>query len=146
MCWGALIAALAAKMVRAVTLDRVRQATVRDNILQQVMAMVVEGVTNEKEAWAGDVKEFYRNNLSVISGVLRYNRRVVIPRVLRAEVLECLHSASQGVQGMKARAEDTVFWPGISGAIVDKRNRCRTCDTIAPSQAAEPPITAPPPL
>ena len=46
---------------------------------------------------------------------------------------------------MKARAEDTVFWPGISGAIVNKRDRCRTCDTIAPSQAAEPPITAPPP-
>ena len=110
MCWGGgPIAALAPNMVRAVTLDRVRQATVRDNILQQVMAVVVEGVTSEKEAWAGDVKEFYRNNLSVISGVLRYNRRVVIPRVLRAEVLECLHSASQGVQGMKAGAEDTVF-------------------------------------
>ena len=46
---------------------------------------------------------------------------------------------------MKARAQDTVFWPGISGAIVDIRNRCRTCDKIAPSNAAEPPITAPPP-
>lgn len=144
---GAPVAALAASMVRAVTLDRVRQATVRDTILQQVMDMVVEGVIDNKEAWEGDTKEFYkhRNNLSVISGVLMYNKRVVIPRVLRAEVLECLHAASQGVQGMKARAEDTVFWPGISGAIVDKRNRCRTCDTIAPSQAAEPPITAPPP-
>jgi hypothetical protein len=107
--------------------------------------MVVDGATDN--AWAGEMKEFYkhRNNLSVISGVLMYNRRVVIPRVLRAEVLECLHAASQGVQGMKARAQDTVFWPGISGAIVDKRNRCRTCDTIAPSQAAEPPVTAPPP-
>ena len=40
-----------------------------------------------------------------------YNKRVVIPRVLRAEVLECLHAACQGVKGMKARAEDTVFCP-----------------------------------
>ena len=144
---GAPVAALYDNMVRAVTLDRVRQATVRDTLLQQVMDMVVDGVTDNKDAWAGEMKEFYkhRNNLSVISGVLMYNRRVVIPRVLRAEVLECLHAASQGVQGMKARAQDTVFWPGISGAIVDKRNRCRTCDTIAPSQAAEPPVTAPPP-
>ena len=95
---GAPVAALAANMVRAVTLDRVRQATVRDMLLQQVMNMVVEGVTDDKEAWAGDVKEFYkhRNNLSVISGVLMYNRMAVIPRVLRAEVLECLHAASQG--------------------------------------------------
>ena len=144
---GAPVAAMCANMVRAVTLDRVRQATARDTLLQQVMDMVLDGVTDKKEAWAGDMKEFYkhRHNLSEISGVLMYNKRVVIPRVLRAEVLECLHAASQGVQGMKARAEDTVFWPGISGAIVDKRNRCRTCDTIAPSQAAEPPITAPPP-
>ena len=69
MLGGAPIAALAANMVRAVTLDRVRQATVRDNILQQVMAMVVEGVTSDKEAWAGDVKEFYNhsNSLSMIT-------------------------------------------------------------------------------
>ena len=41
---------------------------------------------HNKDAWSGEMKQFYkhRNNLSVISGVLMYNRRVVIPRVLRA--------------------------------------------------------------
>ena len=38
-----------------------------------------------------------------------------------------------------------VFWPGISAAIHDVRARCRICNTIAPSQPAEPPITADPP-
>lgn len=51
---GAPMAALAANMVRAFTLDRVRQATVRDTLLQQVVDMVVEGVTDNK-----DMKEFY---------------------------------------------------------------------------------------
>ena len=141
------MAALGDNIVRAVTCDRVREATVRDNTLTKLMEMIAEGVSDNKEAWMGELREFYkhRHHLTVVDGVLMYKSRVIIPRYLRGEVLECLHSAHQGVQGMKARAQDTVFWPGISAAIVDMRNRCRTCDKIAPSNAAEPPITAPSP-
>ena len=38
-----------------------------------------------------------------------------------------------------------MFWPRSSAAIHDVRERCRTCNTIAPSQPAELPITADPP-
>ena len=43
-----------------------------------------------------------------------YGNRLVIPALLRKEVLECLHAAHQGVAGMKARAATCVYWPGIS--------------------------------
>ena len=94
-----------------------------------------------------EVKEYfrYREDLSVCDGLILFKSRVLVPRSLRREVLECLHSAHQGVQGMKSRAAESVFWPGISAAIHDVRARCRTCNTIAPSQPAEPPITADPP-
>ena len=92
------------------------------------------------------MKEYfrYREDLSVCDGLILFKSRVLVPRSLRREVLECLHSVHQGVQGMKSRAAESVFWPGISAAIHDVRARCRTCNTIAPSQPAEPPITADP--
>ena len=56
---------------------------------------------------------------------------------LRTEVLQGLHAAHQGVAGMKARARYSVYWPGISAAIVNHRNTCRRSDFIAPSQSSE---------
>ena len=66
-----------------------------------------------------------------------YGNRLVIPASLRKEVLECLHAAHQGVAGMKARAATCVYWPGISAGISNRRIQCRTCNTIAPSQAKQ---------
>ena len=47
---GAVLAALGDDMVKAVTCDRVREATVRDSTLLRLMEMVTEGVTDDKEA------------------------------------------------------------------------------------------------
>ena len=60
--------------------------------------------------------------------------RVVIPPSLRKEVLAHLHGAHQGVSQMTARAQASIFWPGITSDIARTRNNCGTCDTIAPSQ------------
>ena len=45
---------------------------------------------------------------------------VVIPAVLRQEVLEVLGSAHQGVQVMRDRAADTLYWPGMHEDISKK--------------------------
>ena len=50
-----------------------------------------------------------------------YGSRIVIPASLRREVLECLHAAHQGVSGMKARASNSVYWPGIAADIASRR-------------------------
>ena len=39
---------------------------------------------------------------------------------------------------MKARAEATVYWPGMNASIRNKRFLCRDCNGIAPSQPKEP--------
>lgn len=40
---------------------------------------------------------------------------------------------------MTARAESSVFWPGITPAINDLRNKCNHCNRIAPSNPSAPP-------
>ena len=76
----------------------------------------------------------YRDSLYTVDGVVMYNERTVIPPSLRSDVLESLHAAHQGVSSMISRAEHSVFWPVITPAITDFRNRCNDCNRMAPSQ------------
>lgn len=47
---------------------------------------------------------------------------------------------------MTARAEASIFWPGITKDITATRDRCATCNSNAPSQPAMPSITPEEPL
>ena len=63
----------------------------------------------------------YKDSLFVQGGVVLYHDRAVIPRSLRASVLDTLHSAHQGVSSMQQRAQAIVFWPGMTRDIENKR-------------------------
>ena len=69
-----------------------------------------------------------------------FRRRIVIPRALRPEVLQSLHSAHQGVTGMNERVKTEVYWPGITRDIQKTRDNCMDCNRTAPSHAPLPPI------
>ena len=45
-----------------------------------------------------------RNELINVRDLVLYGTRIVVPSSSRSEILEVLHSAHQGVTGMKARA------------------------------------------
>ena len=64
--------------------------------------------------------------------------KILIPRPLRAEVLECLHAAHRGVNGMSANAHQRLFWPVLDAHIRQTRAQCRSCNRISPSQPKEP--------
>ena len=50
----------------------------------------------------------------MLEETVMYNFRVVVLQSLKEEVLEGLHAAHQGIEGMKSRAMDKVFCPGIT--------------------------------
>ena len=138
---------LKAGEVAAVTWERVQEETWRDAGMRRLIAAIGAGF-NEKDSadLPADLADFWRHRkaLSVVDEVVMMGERIVIPPSLRQEVLDHLHGAHQGVRAMTSRAQASVFWPGISSDIARKRQTCRTCDTIAPSQpptdAVEPEI------
>ena len=71
------------------------------------------------------------------------DKRIIIPKSHRTKIIHSLHAAYQGVNGIKARANDTVDWPGMNASIRNFRVNCPTCATIAPSQQREPIIMIP---
>ena len=68
-----------------------------------------------------------------------FNSRVMVPRSLQEEVLEGLHAAHKGVEGMQSRGMETVFIKKMEEA----KARCRECNVKQPSQAALPPLVSP---
>ena len=68
-----------------------------------------------------------------------YGERPLIPASLRPQVLDILHAGHSGASTMKHRSAQSVFWPGITAEIEQKRASCRACVYRAPSQAAQPP-------
>ena len=95
--------------LKAVTLDRVRAATDRDQELVKLREALLS--TEDRFRLPEGLEQYdrYRDRMSVLEGNVMYDRRVVIPEALQQEVVQGLHAAHQWVGGMLARAQQTVF-------------------------------------
>ena len=58
---------------------------------------------------------------------LYFGDQVVIPEVLKQDVLDGLHLAHQGVTAMILWVQGSFFWPGIQADIQRKRDSCISC-------------------
>ena len=133
--------------LQSITWDTVREATNSDKDMIQLLQIIESGFTPPRTELPPSLREYhqFRDDLYCIDGVILYKERIVIPPTLRQNILEVLHSAHQGVTSMIARAESTVFWPGITPSIAHKRERCIDCNRMAPSQPNAPPFPVIPP-
>ena len=82
----------------------------------------------------------FRHHLSTTDGVVLYQDRIVLPPSLRPACLKALHATHQSTSSVTARAELSVFWPGITNAIASTCDNCSHCNRMAPSQPNPPPM------
>ena len=94
------------------------------------------GFPTDKKLLPPDMQKFWgmREELYEIEGVPFKGKKMLIPQVLRPQVLDGLHAANQGVTGMLSNARDRLFWPGLDGDIRQMRLQCRQCNkTLHPN-------------
>ena len=123
---------------QAIGLEDVMNESEKDNEIKSL----VETIRNGTEDWPSELSQYSRvkDSLSQKDGIVVFKGRIVIPKALRGKVLEILHGAHQGCQGMCSRASLSIWWPGLSIDIEKKRAECQTCIEIAPSQPAMPSV------
>ena len=126
------------KTLHAVTWNEVKQATTSDPDMRTLVELIEQGFPEPEEPLPLALRPYkrYKNDLHSVDGVALYGNRIIIPPALRDDIL---HSAHQGVTSMISMAESTVFWPGITPAITQRRERCEDCNRNAPSQPSAPP-------
>ena len=126
--------------LKAVTWNRIRAAAREDKVCCDLVKIISSGFPAHKRDLPEHLRPFWsmRFDLYSVDGVPINNRRLLVPQLLRREVLECLHSAHQGVTGMREHAKHRLFWPGLDAALCLTRAQCADCNNKAPSQSAEP--------
>ena len=91
--------------------SKVRKMQIEDDTVLKVMTNI-DGKSNDWQGLENYLRQ--RSNLSVVKGLLFFKDRLVIPKALRFELLQKLHSAHQGVNSMLLRAGNSFWWPGIA--------------------------------
>ena len=128
-------------IIESISWDDIRSATSSDPSMVNLLDEIEDGFPGPKSDLPAELRPYYqyRDKLTTFDGVVLYNDRIIIPPPLRRRVLESLHSAHQGVSQMCSRAESSFFWPGMTPAISEMREKCGQCNRMAPSQPNMPP-------
>ena len=117
-------------------LDQLRKSTAQDNQLTRLSHYINTGFPCDKKNLPTDLHEFWphRETLSVESGLITCGNRIVVPRELRAEMLQYIHEGHQGKERCLLQARNTVFWPKMTYDVQELIERCIICQEHGRSQ------------
>lgn len=106
--------------------QRIAEATASDPILSAVARYTVQ---EWPQTVPSPLLPYHqeRGHLSLVNGILSHGLRLVIPATLQPEILVKLHEGHQGMTKTKARAKDSVWWPGITTEIDQYVANCNIC-------------------
>ena len=107
-------------------LQQIITETQEDDILQLVVLQIQNGWTHPDTT---KVKPYFtvKDSLTLYKGLILKDLGVVVPLILRSEILIILHQEHIGIERPKLRARNTVYWPGIGKDITELISNCVTC-------------------
>jgi len=121
-------------------MQELKEHTAQDEQLSMLMQVIESGWPVYKAQCQADVRDFWncREDLSVVDGLIMKGHKLVIPKSLRSNMLEIVHTGHMGVEKTLKRARDIIFWPGISAEIKQLVLNCSTCLEYRNSNTKEP--------
>ena len=127
-------------------IQQIKIETAKDKQLQLLIDTIHKGWPNSKHRCHDTTKPFWdsRLELTEIDGVILKGTRLVIPEVMKKEMLDRLHEGHQGMEKCKRRARQSCYWPSMNNQLEQIIRRCDLCLNHLPSKSSEP--LQPPPL
>ena len=129
---------------KSITMGNLRTACKKESTYNKLVANIENGFPQSRMKTDPDLRDYWevRHRLSSVDGIAMLDSRIIIPYSYRSITLKMLYSAHQGVGSMTRRANQTVYWPGITRSIRNTRYNCDRSNSSSPSQAKEPLITS----
>ena len=124
-------------------LKEMREATRNDSLLSRVILVTKEGWPEEKHHCPKEIAEFWihRCKLSALDGLVFKGEKLVVPRVMRPEMLRRIHTGHLRIEKCKKRARDVLFWPGMNAQIQELVSKCVICLESTAANQKEPLIS-----
>ena len=109
-------------------LEEVRQEQDKDRECSMIKTFVQDD--HWPELAKKDFPQYFleRHSFSIQGGLLLMGNRLVIPQVLRKEMLERVHQGHQGIVKCRALARSCIWWPGLSKEIASLVENCPACE------------------
>ena len=114
-------------------LQEIKEAQMSDEILLRVRDYCSRG-------WPAYLPEnpllkqywLNRGHLTIVDNLLLFDDRLVIPKCMRIEILNCLHQSHLGITKCCELARCSVWWPLITSEIEEMVKRCHICNKLKP--------------
>jgi hypothetical protein len=121
-------------------MEEIREATAADPVLQAVQSIIQNGWPEKRQQCDSKTLAYwnFRDELSVVDGILLKGEKVIIPKSLQSEMLQKVHTSHLGMEKCKQRARNVLFWPGMAADIEQFIATCPTCNSKANSNSKEP--------
>jgi hypothetical protein len=87
-------------------LKEIQSCTANDSTLQHLQRVVLNGCPEDKNLLPNDVMPYYqyREELSVVDGLVFKGERLIIPSSMWKEIKEKIHQGHMGIEKCKVRA------------------------------------------
>ena len=100
-------------------LQDIHHQTLLDPQLVKLARVIQNGWGESRRELDADLHAFWihRFNMHIANGIIMNGLRIIVPKSLQQEYLQCLHVGHLGISKCRARAKITVFWPNIDRVI-----------------------------
>ena len=120
-------------------LEEIQDETRRDERWYHLKELVYYGWPVLFQDCPNDLEDYwnYQEDLSVENGLVLKGHCLIIPKRLRPQMLSLVHQGHMGTEKCLLRAQDCMFWPGISKDIKELISNCSTCIKYTKQQPKE---------
>ena len=116
--------------------------TEKDETLITLKNTILKGWPEKRDECPQNLKSYwnYRDELSVLDGLILKGTRIIIPSECRDDVLEKLHEGHFGIDHTKLRARDSMYWLQINQDIETLVKSCGECQEFSKRNNRDPDI------
>ena len=111
--------------------DEMLQETNKDEELQSLKHYISTGWPAKRSQIPVSLHPYwnFRDELTVESGILMKNSKVLIPESLKQKYLKQIHQGHQGIEACRSRAREFVFWVNINSNLKEMVEKCDICQS-----------------
>lgn len=126
--------------ISGVKLEDLKAQTKDDEDMQELMDIIQGGWPDSKHEVPVALRDYfgYREELCTQDGLVFRGPKVLIPYVMRRQIISSLHKNHQGAEAAYRRAKDVLYWPRLRQEIKETCERCEHCTAYMSKQCKEP--------